>query len=163
QGGLNGGDVLIGHADAVGERTQHGLALLEGRQRPGTEALMLGLQLFEDIEAGALGRLLAQNAFQFLAGLIDLLLELPQSLLPVLSRLQRTQSVASRLQGLAMSGQSRLGGCQAFGDARQFIAGGAAALLGLRDIAESFAVLGFQFEETFFVEMNSLVVPVALR
>lgn len=51
EGGFDGEDVLVGDADAVGERTEDGLRLLEGGERAGAEAFVAGDELFEDAEA----------------------------------------------------------------------------------------------------------------
>ena len=50
QGGLDGRDVLVGHANLVGQRAQHMLRLLERGERARAEAFMVGLQLFQDVQ-----------------------------------------------------------------------------------------------------------------
>ena len=80
QRGFDGGDVLVGNADLVGQRTEHALALFQGREGPGPEALVLGVELFEDVEPGLLLGLLADELVEFVPGLLEFLLELAQAI-----------------------------------------------------------------------------------
>src|SRR5256885_14944271 len=48
---LNSGNVLVGNANAVGQRSKNRLALLQGGQSTGAEAFVLGIELFEQREA----------------------------------------------------------------------------------------------------------------
>ena len=61
QGRLDGRDVLVRHANLVGQRAEHMLRLLERGERAGAEALVVGLQLLEHVQPGAFPGLLLQD------------------------------------------------------------------------------------------------------
>ena len=74
EGGFDGGDVLVRHADFVGERAEDLFGVLQRGERAGAEALVFGLQLFQDVQAGAFFGLLLQAAIEVLAELGEFLL-----------------------------------------------------------------------------------------
>ena len=84
--GFDGGDVLIGNADFVGERAQHVLGGLQHGQGAGAKAFVSFFELFEHAEAGPRFGLLTEKAVEFLRGLIDLLLQFAETLLAFFDR-----------------------------------------------------------------------------
>ncbi len=81
QGVLDGDHVGVWDADAVGEGAEGVVFLLECRERAGAEAFVVGLELFEDVEAGAEGGLLLGELVEFPGGLFQLGLEVFEALL----------------------------------------------------------------------------------
>ena len=73
---FNRGNEFAGDANLVGERPEHGIGLTQGREGAGGEALVLGVELFEHIQAAALLRLLAHHGIQLLLGGGDIPLQL---------------------------------------------------------------------------------------
>jgi len=61
QGGFDGCHELIGHANLVRQRSQHVLRLLERGERADAEPLVVGLQLFQHVQPGALPGLLFED------------------------------------------------------------------------------------------------------
>src|SRR6266700_6845514 len=51
EGALNRGNVLVSHANAIGQRSKNRLALLQGGESAGAKAFVLGIELFEQREA----------------------------------------------------------------------------------------------------------------
>ena len=84
---LDRGDVLVGHSNLVGQRSQDGLGLLQRGQCAHAEAFVLRLQLLEQMEAGALFGLLMEKAVQLVPRLGDLLLNLAEPLLSMAGEL----------------------------------------------------------------------------
>ena len=80
---------MVGNADLVGQRTEHAPALFQGREGPGPEALVLGVELFEDVEPGLLLGLLADELVEFVPGRLEFLLKFAQTGLPFLDRAAR--------------------------------------------------------------------------
>src|SRR5947207_10166247 len=94
EGRFDGGNILVRDTNLVGKGAEDGFGLLEGGQSAGAEAFMLGLQLFEDVEPGALPRLLVEENVEFLACLRDFLMNLPQPLLAFLDGAAMTLRIA---------------------------------------------------------------------
>ena len=86
QGGFDGDDILVGDANLVREGAEDIGGGLERGQRAGAEAFVLGLQLFEDVETGALFGLAPQQFIELLRGFVQLQLNFAQTPLPVLHR-----------------------------------------------------------------------------
>ncbi len=84
QGGFDGDDVLIGHADLVRQRAEHGLGLLERGERAGAEAFVRFLKLLQHVEAGAFLGLVAEEAIELVRGEGKFLLDFAQALLAFL-------------------------------------------------------------------------------
>ena len=81
QGGFHGQDVGIGHLESVGQGSEDMLALLERREGPGSETLVLSGQLLEHSQLRTLFRLLPQQGVALLGRLHDLGLKRLQALL----------------------------------------------------------------------------------
>jgi len=77
-------DVGIGDLQAVGQRSQDMLALLERGEGTGSETLMLGGQLLQNPQLRALFGLLSQQRVAFLSRLNHLRLKSPQAQLALL-------------------------------------------------------------------------------
>jgi len=86
QGRLDGGDILVGHADAVHQRTQHMPGLPQSGQRSGAETLVVGLKLLQHMQARAFRRLLLQHLVLLARGALQFFPHLAQPLLPLLDR-----------------------------------------------------------------------------
>ena len=78
--------VLVPNPNPVRERTQDGSGLFERRQGARAEPLVRRVQLFQNIQPGALFRLLLEEALQFLLDVTELLRNLAQALLPFVNR-----------------------------------------------------------------------------
>ena len=70
QGRFDRHDVLVRHADFIGQRTEHIGRRFQGGKRAGAEAFVLGLQLFKQVEARAFLGLLPQEFVQLLRGVV---------------------------------------------------------------------------------------------
>ncbi len=58
QGGLNRGDILVGHADFVRQRAEHLFRIFQRGKSARAETLVLGLQLLQHVQTRAFLRLL---------------------------------------------------------------------------------------------------------
>ena len=86
EGGFDGGDVWVGDPNFVGQRAEDLVAVVQGGEGAGAEAFVFGLELIEDIQAGTFLGLLAQEVVELAGALLDLLLDLAQTLLAFLDR-----------------------------------------------------------------------------
>lgn len=84
EGGFDGGDVLVGDADFVGERTEDGIGFVERGEGAVAKAFAVGFELFEDVEARTEFGLLAEKAVEVLADMGKFGLDFPEAGLALL-------------------------------------------------------------------------------